>query len=276
MEQKIIDKGNAYEYYRKLKKGYLLYDEVIEELLNKEYSIAEFEKYCEGFLNLDLEMDRKGREDTYIRRIAMYILKQQSRYIMTTKDSPIGKNPFVNAHEIIYCTKGMNNEESIRIYEGISDLLPDLEIVEEPSGDQRKIARYLLGNRIEELIDIAKSIRGIVSYKYRIRRLFEEFPFLKYEQRLLLDKFEREGIRVDGRPDIICENYLKKVKYLTEQDRMAARKKTKQKSQKKKNLANVYSLSHTLNYANIGRYDYMDNLDDFGIADIVEKITLDD
>lgn len=202
----------------------------------------------------------KDRNERWIAWIGAYAVSSNLGNPLLKRDEWRFKAA-IQRKEFEYCFWGMDKEDINYILEGLSAL--DINLVESvETTDRRRLAKFLINGPITQRITNVKRLGDTISCETVIEWM-ENYPFLKQEVSLLLSLFDKNGISIDG---MNIKDYKKKTsnKYFTEEERKEARRKSRDKYQKKKNLRNQYSWVQTIKSADVEQFKYLDT--DFDIS----------
>lgn len=166
-----------------------------------------------------------------------------------------------NAKELSYCMKYFTKDEIEDIFNELrSRRIKDICFSNEKPADTRRIAKALVKEKIQTVIELGKSYpnNNHISYISYITTLFYDYPFLQKEQVILFNYLEKQGIIIDGKPDISELPRQTRAYYFTEEERLEALKNSQEKYKKKTNKPNTYNIDKTINRVDIGRFDNWD------------------
>ena len=168
--------------------------------------------------------------------------------------------PAIIKSEYDYCLYGLSSEDKNYIISQTSTPVINL-VTTEKSCDQRRLAKRIMESHVSSWINCVKILYDSVEYQ-DIAHFAKIMPFLQQDMNILVDFIEREGLKIKNKPDDLKKGIKKTRKYESEDERKAARKRTRANYQKRKNLENKYSLSQSIAKAEEDPYKYRNEFDD--------------
>lgn len=215
------------------------------------HSVDEFLIYYRSHESEIYEMQEFVREMRWNRILSKYCdyeyLDEYQGYFST-----------LNLKEMTYCFSYLEPNKAHAILDSLSKYyngVKDVKLVDRITKDKRRLAKALIDSKINKLLDRAYIDGYKISYKADLAPLLSEFPFLHGEIDMMLKFFKKKGITVIDKPSLL--NFPKQVytKYFTKTEQDEAKKKAHSEYQRKKNIANQYSIDETIKSASRDPYE---------------------
>ena len=183
-------------------------------------------------------------------RIGYYSINSLSGNPLLKSDIP-WEGPRIYKAEMDYIFYGLEEQDINEIQKEIKEY--NITFVEGRIRNKKGLANVIMRPYVEPWVRLYTILWNEISYNDIIEIFKEQIPFLQQDVKMLIKYVEKRGVTVTDKP----ADYDKGLKYSTEEERREARKKSRNKYQRKKNLPNEYNIEKTLEIAEMDPYKYV-------------------